>query len=68
MQADPFLEPINKAVDGGISITTFAADSPKSKRTAYITSDNVAEAKLLPMRSSMFSGKRVNMPSSKIPE
>lgn len=45
MQADPFIEPINKAIDGGISVTTFAADSPKSKRTAYITSDNVAEAK-----------------------
>lgn len=45
MQADPFIEPINKAIDGGISVTTFAADSPKSKRTAYITSDNIAEAK-----------------------
>lgn len=45
MQSDPFIEPINKAVDSGVSITTFAADSPKSKRTAYITSDNVAEAK-----------------------
>lgn len=45
MQADPFIEPINKAIDSGISVTTFAADSPKSKRTAYITSDNVAEAK-----------------------
>ncbi|MCM2458725.1 sugar ABC transporter substrate-binding protein [Rhizobium sp. CG4] len=45
MQADPFIEPINKAIESGISITTFAADSPKSKRTAYITSDNVAEAK-----------------------
>nr|WP_299499378.1 substrate-binding domain-containing protein [uncultured Rhizobium sp.] len=45
MQADPFIEPINKAIESGVSITTFAADSPKSKRTAYITSDNVAEAK-----------------------
>lgn len=45
MQADPFIEPINKAIESGISVTTFAADSPKSKRTAYITSDNVAEAK-----------------------
>lgn len=45
MQADPFIEPINKAIENGISVTTFAADSPKSKRTAYITSDNVAEAK-----------------------
>ncbi|WP_146286286.1 substrate-binding domain-containing protein [Gemmobacter aquaticus] len=45
MQADPFIDPINRAVDAGISVTTFAADSPKSKRTAYITSDNLAEAK-----------------------
>ncbi|KPF59575.1 substrate-binding domain-containing protein [Rhizobium sp. AAP116] len=45
MQSDPFIEPINRAIDSGISVTTFAADSPKSKRTAYITSDNVAEAK-----------------------
>jgi len=44
MQADPFIDPINRAIDSGISVTTFAADSPKSKRTAYITSDNLAEA------------------------
>src|SRR5690606_5692947 len=45
MQSDPFIEPINQAIDSGISVVTFAADSPKSKRTAYITSDNLAEAK-----------------------
>lgn len=45
MQADPFIEPINAAIDSGVAVVTFAADSPKSKRTAYITSDNVAEAK-----------------------
>jgi ribose transport system substrate-binding protein len=45
MQADPFIEPINRAIDSGIDVVTFAADSPKSKRTAYITSDNLAEAK-----------------------
>jgi ribose transport system substrate-binding protein len=45
MQSDPFIEPINRAIDSGISVVTFAADSPKSKRTAYITSDNLAEAK-----------------------
>ena len=44
MQADPFIEPINRAIDAGIEIVTFAADSPKSNRTSYITSDNVAEA------------------------
>lgn len=45
MQSDPFIEPINRAIDSGVSIVTFAADSPNSKRTAYITSDNLAEAK-----------------------
>lgn len=45
MQSDPFIEPIDRAIDGGVEVVTFAADSPKSKRTAYITSDNVAEAK-----------------------
>ncbi|MEI6573402.1 MAG: substrate-binding domain-containing protein [Alphaproteobacteria bacterium] len=45
MQADPFINPINAAIGAGVSITTFAADSPKSKRTAYVTSDNLAEAK-----------------------
>jgi ribose transport system substrate-binding protein len=45
MQSDPFIEPINQAVDSGVAIVTFAADSPKSKRVSYITSDNLAEAK-----------------------
>ena len=45
MQADPFIEPINRAIDGGTTVVTFAADSPKSKRVSYITSDNLAEAK-----------------------
>jgi ribose transport system substrate-binding protein len=45
MQSDPFIEPINQAMEQGIQVATFAADSPQSNRTAYITSDNVAEAK-----------------------
>lgn len=45
MQSDPFIEPIDRAIESGVQIVTFAADSPKSKRTGYITSDNVAEAK-----------------------
>jgi ribose transport system substrate-binding protein len=45
MQADPFIEPINRAVDSGVAIVTFAADSPDSRRTSYITSDHLAEAK-----------------------
>lgn len=45
MQSDPFIEPINQAVAAGVGVVTFAADSPKSKRASYVTSDNVAEAK-----------------------
>ncbi|MBM2714416.1 substrate-binding domain-containing protein [Mesorhizobium caraganae] len=45
MQADPFIEPINRAIENGTTVVTFAADSPKSKRVSYITSDNLAEAK-----------------------
>lgn len=45
MQADPFIEPINRAIDNGTQVATFAADSPNSKRTGYVTSDNLAEAK-----------------------
>ena len=45
MQSDPFIEPINRAISDGTQVVTFAADSPKSNRSAYITSDNLAEAK-----------------------
>jgi ribose transport system substrate-binding protein len=44
MQSDPFIEPINAAIEGGTQIVTFAADSPESNRTSYVTSDNRAEA------------------------
>lgn len=43
MNSDPFIEPINRAVDQGVAVVTFAADSPNSKRVSHITSDNVAE-------------------------
>lgn len=43
MNPDPFIEPINQAVDSGIPVVTFAADSPNSKRVAYVTSDNFHE-------------------------
>lgn len=66
MQADPFIEPINKAIGSGVSVTTFAADSPKSKRTAYITSDNVAEAKFAADEIVKKLGEKVNMPFWKI--
>ncbi|AVO37529.1 substrate-binding domain-containing protein [Pukyongiella litopenaei] len=45
MQSDPFIEPINRAIANGTEIVTFAADSPNSNRSGYITSDNRAEAK-----------------------
>jgi len=45
MNADPFIEPINRAIENGTTVVTFAADSPKSNRVSYITSDNLAEAK-----------------------
>lgn len=44
MQSDPFIEPINAAIADGIDVVTFAADSPQSNRTSYVTSDNRAEA------------------------
>jgi ribose transport system substrate-binding protein len=43
MNSDPFIEPINRAVDSGVSVVTFAADSPNSKRASYVTSDNNRE-------------------------
>lgn len=43
MNSDPFIEPINRAIAQGTAVVTFAADSPNSNRTSYITSDNVAE-------------------------
>lgn len=43
MNSDPFIEPINRAIEQGTAVVTFAADSPNSKRVSYITSDNNAE-------------------------
>lgn len=37
---DAFTEPINKAMDAGIAVSTFASDSPASKRITWITSDD----------------------------
>ncbi len=47
MNSDPFIEPINRAVDSGIPVVTFAADSPNSKRISHITSDNVKEGQFV---------------------
>ena len=43
MNSDPFIEPINRAIDQGTAVVTFAADSPLSKRISFITSDNSRE-------------------------
>jgi ribose transport system substrate-binding protein len=43
INADPFVEPINRAMEQGVMVATFASDSPDSNRPIYITSDNVHE-------------------------
>lgn len=43
INADPFVEPIQRATDQGVVIATLASDSPASARPIYITSDNVNE-------------------------
>ena len=43
MEPDSFIDPINAAIAKGIPVVTYAADSPKSNRIAYVTSDNVKE-------------------------
>jgi ribose transport system substrate-binding protein len=43
INADPFVEPIQRATDQGVVIATLASDSPDSVRPIYITSDNVNE-------------------------
>lgn len=45
MNPDPFIEPINRAIEQGVPVVTFAADSPNSDRISYITSDNYAEGR-----------------------
>lgn len=41
--AESFVDPINRAYKAGVQVVTFAADSPESARTSYVTSDNVKE-------------------------
>jgi ribose transport system substrate-binding protein len=43
MEPDSFIDPINASIAKGVPVVTFAADSPKSNRLAYVTSDNVKE-------------------------
>jgi ribose transport system substrate-binding protein len=46
MNPEPFIEPINRAAEMGIPVVTFGADSPNSKRVAYVTSDNAREGQM----------------------
>lgn len=46
MNPDPFIQPIDAAAAAGIPVVTFAADSPNSKRVAYVTSDNFREGRI----------------------
>ncbi len=41
--AEAFKEPIDRAVQQGVAVVTFAPDSPDSARQGYVTSDNVKE-------------------------
>ena len=43
INAEPFVDPIQRAADAGIPVVTFASDSPDSARVGYVTSDNVNE-------------------------
>ncbi len=46
VNGDAFVAPINKAIDSGVPVITFANDSPNSKRRVFITSDNVYEGQV----------------------
>lgn len=43
MLPEPFIEPVNRASEMGVPVVLFGTDSPKSKRTAFITSNNTRE-------------------------
>lgn len=46
VNGDAFIAPINKAIDSGVPVITFANDSPNSKRRVFITSDNQYEGQV----------------------
>jgi ribose transport system substrate-binding protein len=37
---EPFIEPINNAVNAGVPVITFDSDSPDSKRLSFVSTDN----------------------------
>ncbi len=58
MNSDPFIEPINRAIEQGTAVVTFAADSPNSKRVSYITSDNNRRRHLCRRRDRQEDGRQ----------
>jgi len=46
MNPEPFIEPIARAAAMGIPVVTFGADSPDSKRIAFVTSNNENEGRV----------------------
>ena len=46
MNPDAFTEAIDRAIEKGIRVITFATDSPESGRSAFITSDNRNEGRM----------------------
>ncbi len=46
MNPDPFIGPIERARKMGVPVVTFAADSPRSDRVSYITSNNTREGRI----------------------
>ncbi len=46
MNPEPFVEPINRAIEQGIKIVTFDTDSPDSKRLSFISTDNSAAGRI----------------------
>jgi len=67
MNSDPFVEPINRAIEQGTAVVTFAADSPNSNRISYITSDNIAEGTYAADAVAEDMGGRANMRCWRIP-
>jgi ribose transport system substrate-binding protein len=41
MNPEPFIEPINKAIEQGIKVVTFDTDSPDSMAPTFVSTDNV---------------------------
>lgn len=46
VSSDPFVDPINSAIESGIPVVSFASDSPRSNQLVYVTSDNVREGQV----------------------